>query len=104
MENNMFEPARRRLLAGGLAGAFAAALPASARAQSAAASRRQSEPGEGPAKGVAAVSPLMRTVSNYIAEAGAKPLPEPVSVRSPAFRFAILRIERRDRAWLSSGS
>src|SRR5215471_18067651 len=75
----MFQKARRRLLAGGVAGAFAAALPASARAQSGAASRGRGEPEETAVKGPAAISPLMRTVSSYIEQAVAKPLPEAVA-------------------------
>ncbi len=79
MGDELFKQARRRLLKGGVAGAFAAALPAHTQAQSAATSRGQSQPEEGSVKGATVISPLMRTVSAYIAQAGAKPLPEAVA-------------------------
>ena len=63
MNDPRFEPARRMLLQGGVAAALAAAFPA--RLLSA---EEQAKAGE--------VSPLMTTVSNYIVQAGQKPLPD----------------------------
>ena len=80
MNDPLFKPARRLLLQGGIASVLAAAAPAGALAQSGETRRSAEEPAEGAArKGAAAISPLMRTVSTYIAQAGQMALPDAVT-------------------------
>ena len=80
MNNPLIKPRRRLLLKGGVAGAIAAAAPAGIHAQTGTAGSSAEYPSEGAAsKKPAAVSPLMRTVSTYIAQAGTTPLPEAVT-------------------------
>ena len=78
MSDERFQPIRRLLLKGGVAGALAAAT--SAQAQPEATKRRaQSSSADAAAKpGAADISPVMRTISAYIAEAVNKPLPDTV--------------------------
>jgi len=77
MHDPLFKSKRRLLLKSGVAGAIAAAAPAGAHAQSDAPGRSVEHASEGAAaRRSSAISPLMRTVSTYIAQAATTPLPE----------------------------
>lgn len=77
MNHSSFKPARRLLLQGAVACAWAAA--ASARAQSDETKRGTEKASAGAAGKPDAISPLMRTVAAYIAQATQKPLPDAVT-------------------------
>src|SRR5712672_1508383 len=77
MHDPLFKSKRRLLLKSGVAGAIAAAAPAGAHAQSETTGRSVENASESAAvKRSPAISPLMRTVSTYIAQAATTPLPE----------------------------
>jgi len=78
MDDTQINFMRRLLLQGAVASAVAAAAPAGA--QSAAAKRDAEGTATGPAKrNPGEISPLMRTLSSYIAEAGKSTLPEAIT-------------------------
>ena len=80
MSDSQFSVDRRRLLQGGVAGALVAAAPLELRAQPAKAAPRVEVAGEGanPDKPIV-ISPLMRTVATFIAQAATTPLPDAVT-------------------------
>src|SRR5450759_5479443 len=77
MNHSLFKPTRRLLLQGAVACAWAAAAPAGAQSDE---TKRGAEKASAGAAGKPdAVSPLMRTVAAYIAQAAQKPLPDAVT-------------------------
>jgi 2-methylcitrate dehydratase PrpD len=78
VNKTQFKSTRRLLLKGGIASALAAAAPLGA--QSDAAKRGTEKSSEGaPIKQGDAISPVMRTASAYIAQAGGKALPDEIT-------------------------
>jgi 2-methylcitrate dehydratase PrpD len=79
MNDTRRKSTRRLLLRGTIAGALAAATSAGAQSEAIRRAADTTAPGAAPKPDNAAISPVMRTVAAYIAEAGKKALPDAVT-------------------------